>query len=199
MSASGDEAGLFAHIRVMIDVILGLGVTTLLRGFAGIVEHPKRFGWSPIHLAWVAWTLVSVLTVWWWEFLLGGAPTTWTFGAYLFVTGYCSLYFLLAALLFPGDVSEYGSYEAYFVRRRGWFFGLIVAITLTDLGDTALKGAAHWQALGAAYPIHIVAMLSIAGLGIALPNKRAQLFIALGALAYQVGYFAMEYFRIATP
>ena len=68
MSASGDEAGLFAHIRVMIDVILGLGVTTLLRGFAGIVEHPKRFGWSPIHLAWVAWTLVSVLTVWWWEF-----------------------------------------------------------------------------------------------------------------------------------
>jgi hypothetical protein len=197
MPGSGEEAGLFAHIRVMIDVILGLSITTLLRGLATIVEHPKRFGWSPIHLSWVAWTLVSVLTVWWWEFLLGDAAG-WTFPTYLFVTLYCALYFLLAALLFPGDVSEYGSYEAYLIRRRGWFFGLIAVITIADIGDTALKGTAHWQALGVAYPVHAVVMLLIVGLAVALPNRRAQLILALAALVYQVSYFALEYFKL-TP
>jgi hypothetical protein len=191
----GGESAVFAHVRVMIDIILGLSITTLLRGVASIVEHPKRFGWSAIHLSWVAWTLVSALTVWWWEFLLSEAPE-WTWGSYLFVIAYCSIYFLLAALLFPSDVSEYGSYEAYLIQRRRWFFGVIGLLTAADLGDTALKGAAHWRMLGIAFPIHVAVMLLIVGFAIALPSRRAQLRLAIGALVYQVGYLAVEYFRL---
>lgn len=186
---------LYPHIRVVLSIILGLGITTLLAGIASIIEHPKRYHWSWIHMSWVVWALISIVTFWWWEFRLT-ALTHWTFGIYLFVIGYCSLYFMLSTLLFPKDVREYGSYEGYLLHRRPWFFGLIALITLMDLADTAIKGASRWQALGAAYPVHTALLLGIAALGIALPGKRAQLFLAFGALAYQIAYFAAEYFTL---
>lgn len=183
---------LFAHIRVVLSIILGLSITTLLTGLASIIEHPRR-GWSSIHLSWVAWTLMSVVTFWWWEYRLNAVPV-WTFGTYLFVIAYASLYFLLASLLFPGDVHEYGSYEAYLIARRRWFFGLIALITLMDIADTALKGMARWQALGVAYPARIVVLLLICAAGATATRRSAQL--ALGALAYQAVYFAMEYVTV---
>jgi hypothetical protein len=188
-------AELYPHIRVVLGIILGLSITTLLKGVASIIEHPRRYGWSWIHMSWVVWALISVVTFWWWEFRLGAVPS-WTFQSYLFVIAYCSLYFMLSALLFPADVGEYGSYEGYLIQRRGWFFGLIVLITLMDIADTALKGVDRWQALGAAYPIRTAVMLVIAGLGMALAHRRAQLVLALVALVYHVVYFTMEYFTV---
>jgi len=186
---------LFLHIRVVLSIILGLSITTLLTGLASIIEHPQRHRWSPIHLGWVAWVLMSVVTFWWWEYRLAAVPV-WTFGAYLFVIGYASLYFLLATLLFPGDVQEYGSYESYLIARRRWFFGLIALITLMDIADTALKGTARWQALGAAYPARIAALLLICAAGAAVTRRSVQMGLVLVALVYQAAYFAIEYFTV---
>lgn len=183
---------LYPHIRVVLGIILGLGITTVLKGIASIVEHPRRRAWSIIHLLWVAWVLFSIVTFWWWEFRLSTVPS-WTFGSYLFVISYCSLYFLLSSLLFPDDMQEYAGYEAYFIHRRAWFFGLIALITLFDQADTALKGHERWHALGLAYPIHTVLMLVIAASGAMVANRRVQLAIAGFALVYQLGYFAHEY------
>lgn len=143
----------------------------------------------------MVWALVSVVTFWWWEYRLAAVPV-WTFGAYLFVISYASLYFLLAALLFPDDVREYGSYEAYLITRRAWFFGLIALITLMDIADTALKGAARWQALGAAYPARIVVLLSICAVGAVVRRRSVQLALVLVALVYQAVYFAIEYVTV---
>jgi hypothetical protein len=192
-----DVDQLYPHIRVVLSIILGLGITTLLAGIASIIEHPKRYHWSWIHMGWVVWALISIVTFWWWEFRLI-AIARWTFGVYLFVIGYCSLFFMLSTLLFPKDVREYGSYEGYLLHRRPWFFGLIALMTLMDLADTAIKGASRWQALGAAYPIHTVLMLVIAVLGMTLSGRRAQLLLVAGALAYQIGYFAAEYFTLTS-
>jgi hypothetical protein len=41
-------------------------------------------------------------------------------------------------------------------------------------------------------------MLVIAGLGFALRQRRAHLALALLALAYQAGYFLLEYFTLAS-
>jgi hypothetical protein len=189
--------GLYLHIRVVLGIVLGLGITTLLRGIASIIEHPRRYHWSWIHMSWVAWALVTVVTFWWWEYRLLAVPR-WTFESYLFVITYCSSFYVLAVLLFPSDVSEYGSYEAYLLHRRPWFFGLIVLMTLMDLVDTSLKGTERWQALGTAYPIHTATILAIAVLGIALKGRGAQLAIALVALAYQVAYLGLQYFTLTT-
>lgn len=186
---------LFPHIRVVLSIILGLSITTLLKGIASVVEHPQRRRFSWVHMGWVVWALFSVVTFWWWEFRLNAVPV-WTFESYLFVIAYCSLYFLLSALLFPDDVREYGDYESYLISRRRWFFGLIAAIMLMDMIDTSLKGAARWQALGTAYPVRIAIMLLIAAVGASVARRRVQLALVLVALAYQAVYFALAYFTV---
>lgn len=183
---------LFVHIRVVLSIILGLSLTTLLTGIASIIEHPHRYRWSWVHMGWVVWALMSVVTFWWWEYRLNGV-TAWSFESYLFVIAYASLYFLLASLLFPDDVREYGSYEGYWIARRRWFFGLIALITLMDVVDTSLKGAERWVALGLAYDVRIAVMLLICAVGAAVSRRWAQIGLMLAALVYQAAYFAVEY------
>lgn len=184
---------IYLHIRVVLAIVLGLSITKLLNGIALLIE--RRDSWSPLHVSWVLWALISVVTFWWWEFRLSVVPN-WTFSSYLFIISYCSLYFVLSALTFPENVEKYGGYENYLIERRYWFFGLIALITLMDLVDTSLKGAERWDALGIAYPIKTGVMLVIAGTGMALVNKRAHLALALLALIYLTGYFTIQYFNV---
>ncbi|UIJ44187.1 hypothetical protein LZK98_14020 [Sphingomonas cannabina] len=186
---------LYMHIRVVLGILLGLAITKLLTGITSIVEHPRRYKWSWIHMGWVTWALLSIVTFWWWEFRLVEVKS-WTFESYLFIIVYGSLYFVLTALLFPSDVDEYRSYEGYLLHRRPWFFGLIAMITVMDLVDTVLKGVSRWHALGAAYPIHAVLMLGIAAIGISSESRQTQIALAAAALAYQIAYFIFEYFTV---
>lgn len=195
--ASMDSDPVYLHIRVVLSIILGLSITTLLRGLASIIEHPKRRGWSWIHLCWVVWALVSVVTFWWWEFRLGEVRH-WNVETYLFVIGYCASWFMLCTLLFPDDVREFGSLENYLLQRRGGFFGVLALITVLDLVDTAIKGHSRWQMLGQAYWVHTVLMLAIAALGMTMKTRRGHLWLALAALGYQCGYFAAEYFTLGS-
>lgn len=188
---------LFLHIRVVMGIILGLSITTVLKGLAQIIEHPQRRGCSALHLGWVAWTLISLVTFWWWEFRLIEVHR-WTFETYLFVIVYCATWFLLCALLFPDDLREYGSYGNYLMQRRRWIFSVMAALTLLDLVDTAIKGSSRWKLLGAAYPLHAVLMLAVAVLGWRLRSQRTQLRLVLATLAYQMGYFAVEYFTVGS-
>lgn len=188
---------LFLHIRVVMGIILGLSITTVLKGLAQIIEHPQRRGCSALHLGWVAWTLISLVTFWWWEFRLIEVHR-WTFETYLFVIVYCATWFLLCALLFPDDLREYGSYGNYLMQRRRWIFSVVAALTLLDLVDTAIKGSSRWKLLGAAYPLHAVLMLAVAVLGCRLRSQRTQLRLVLATLAYQIGYFAVEYFTVGS-
>jgi hypothetical protein len=187
---------IFAHIRIVLSIILGMGITTLLRGIASIIEHPRQFGWSWIHMGWVGWAFISILTFWWWEFRLAQVPV-WTFGSYLFIVSYCALYFMMSTMLFPSDVREFGSYENYVLERRGWFFGLIALLTAVDLFDTSLKGDARWQTLGVAYTVHAVIMLCVVLIGLTQKRRRVQLTLALFTLIYQACYFAFEYFTLS--
>ena len=199
MPAMSTSMAVSSLLGMSLSKLTNINPPTLWRNDVSlsIIEHPQRYGWSWIHMSWVMWTLISVVTFWWWEFRLNEVPT-WNFETYLFVLTYCSLYFLLSALLFPADVREYDSYEEYLIQRRPWFFGVITAITLMDLVDTSLKGTGRWRALGMAYPIRTSVMLLIAGLGVALAGRRAQLVLALLALIYTVAYFATEYFMMTT-
>jgi hypothetical protein len=184
----------YLHIRVVLAIVLGLAITKLLNGIALLIERRNR--WSLIHVSWVLWTLISVVTFWWWEFRLSSLPS-WSFSSYIFVISYCSLYFVLAALIFPDDVTLSGDgYDDYLIERRYWFFGLIAAITLMDLIDTSLKGSERWEALGIAYPIKTAVMLVIAGLGMILVKKRAHLVLALIALIYLTCYYTIQYFNV---
>jgi hypothetical protein len=60
----------FPHIRIVMGMVIGLGVTRLLSGVARIVQHPGQYRLYPVHLAWVASMLLLLVHFWWWEFIL---------------------------------------------------------------------------------------------------------------------------------
>ncbi|HMF67691.1 MAG TPA: hypothetical protein VK602_08800, partial [Phyllobacterium sp.] len=141
----------FTHVRVIIGIILGLSVSRLLTGIARIIQHPQRKNIYAVHLGWVLFTFLSVVHFWWFEFYLHEL-VLWKFEAYLFVIFFASLHFLACSMLFPDSMEGYSGYEDYFMSRRAWFFGILVSIFVFDFLDTAMKGMAHFRALGVEYP-----------------------------------------------
>ena len=75
---------LYSHVKVVISIIVGLCITTLLKGFAQFVQHPRRNKVSILHLGWAASLLLGVIHFWWWEFRLSMIQQ-WTFAIYFFV------------------------------------------------------------------------------------------------------------------
>src|SRR5215831_19746904 len=112
MQAQTADVDLYLHVRVLISIILGLSVTRLVGGVAGVIQHPRRHRVSLIHLGWVAWALFNVITFWWWEFRLS-LVAHWSFGLYFFICIYASMYFFLSVLLFPDDIEGYQGYLDY--------------------------------------------------------------------------------------
>jgi hypothetical protein len=187
--AQAADTRLYEHIRVMVSIILGLGVTRLLSGVAKFAQHPGRLRAWWVHLGWCGWTLLSATAFWWWEFRLAYVPH-WSFEAYLIVLAYAASYFALAALLLPEDVGEYAGFEDYFISRRGWIFGVIATVFVLDLLDTALKGPTRFLALGPEYIVRFVLYLVLCVVGWRSRSRRVQAGLVIFALVYQAAYIA---------
>ncbi|WP_300618566.1 hypothetical protein [Dokdonella sp.] len=175
---------LFPHIRVVMGIVLGLAMSKLLTGFAGLVQHPGRYRLSAVHLLWAGSILVELILFWWWEFALSQLQV-WTFGTFMFLIGYTVTLYLMAALLFPDSIDEYGGYEAYFIRRRYWFFGLLAATFVFDVVDTMIKGDAHWSRLSTDYLLQVPFGLVLCAVACATRRPRVQLALALVHISYQ--------------
>jgi hypothetical protein len=134
----------FAHVRGIVGIVIGLCISRLLTGIARFVQHSRKQELYVIHLTWIAFTLLTVIHFWWFEFYLRGSPV-WGFELYLFVIYYAALHFLLAALLVPDNIDEYHDYREYFLVIRKYFFGLLVAFNITDLVDTLIKGEEYFS------------------------------------------------------
>lgn len=174
----------FPHLRIVMGMVIGLGVTRLLSGVARIIQHPKAYKLYPVHLAWVASLLLMLVHFWWWEFGLYQI-VDWTFGKYLFIIGYAVTLYLMCAFLFPDSMQDYQSYEDYFFARRNWFFGLLAATYLLDVVDTLLKGEAHFARFGHEYLIRTPLFVVLCGIAVFTTNRRFHLAFIVFALIYQ--------------
>ncbi|WP_213290565.1 hypothetical protein [Bradyrhizobium sp. sGM-13] len=178
---------LYLHVRVLIALILGLSVTRLVSGIAALVQHPGRYAIWPVHLGWVAWTLLNVVAFWWWEFRLSHIQH-WTYGLYFFVCVYASMYYFLSVLLFPQDLDEYKGYEDYFLSRRRWFFGFAALTEALDVVDTWIKGTAHLRSLGPEYLVATSAFILLSVAATRTRNPKFHMLFALSAVAYQISF-----------
>ena len=52
---------IFVHVRVLMGVVLGLGLTRILTGIARFAQHPRQKPLYAAHLLWIA--VVVVMTV----------------------------------------------------------------------------------------------------------------------------------------
>lgn len=182
----------FAHVRVVIGIVTGLSITRLLSGLAGFVQHPSRQRLYPVHIGWTLFLLLSVMHFWWFEFALGQIQS-WTFELYVFVTFYAAIFYFTCAMLFPDRIDDYGGYESYFHARKAWFYGLLAAIFLIDLADTAIKGWPHFQSLGVLYPVRQIALALLVTGAIFTDDRRAHLAVVGIALAAQLWWILSRF------
>ncbi len=182
----------YIHIRIVIGMVTGLALTRLLSGLARLVQHPSRDRIYLVHLGWVAFLLIAVMLFWWFEFALGGV-TVWTFQRYAFVVAYASLFFFTSTLLFPDTMSDYDGFADYFHARRPWFYGLLAAIFLADLADTALKGTAHLRSFGTLYPVMTVLLAAIAVTAIFIRDRRFHAVFVIAVLAIEVWWILRQF------
>ena len=186
------DPNLFAHVRVVLGMVVSLGMARLLTGLAGFVQHPGRQKPDAIHLLWVTSTLLLLLHFWWWEFELGRLPG-WRFEVYFLVLYYAVVNFLLCALLFPTDLDEYKGYRDYFLSRRQWFFGLLAMGYVIDLVDTWLKGPAHVASLGIELQVRAVVYLVLCLAAALSRDARFHLAFAVANIVYQVSFILRRY------
>lgn len=175
----------YTHIRIIIGLVLGLCLTRILSGLARFVQHPGRIKIYPAHMVWVFVVLISAIHFWWWEFNLIRVDP-WRFENFVFVLFYAFLFFLLAALLFPDDMSEYKGYQDYFLSRRVWFFGLFALTFVVDYVDTLIKGRERLAFLGVEYEIKIAVCIVLSALAGWTRNARFHLAFAAIYLVYYV-------------
>jgi hypothetical protein len=191
MQHSG-AAELFPHIRIVLGMIVGLGMTRLLLTVAGLIQHPHRLRVSSIHLLWVLSILLELVLFWWWEFALFRLEH-WNFSIILFLISYATTLFLLAALLSPDNIAEYEGYEDFFLKRRRWYFGLFAATFVLDIVDTLIKEDGYWTRTEFDYFIQVPLGLLLCALAIKSADRRAHLAVVLLHLAYQA-YLITRFF-----
>lgn len=128
----------FDYLSVLISIVLGLGVTQLLAGFAGLVRTRRRVKmYWPVPMQMAAVFLITV-QVWWAMFGLRDVRV-WTFANFFVVLMQPVSTYLMAALITP-DFTEGGTIDlrdAYF-RERRWFFGSIVFALIVSLAKNMI-------------------------------------------------------------
>jgi hypothetical protein len=133
----------FEYIMVLLSIVLGLGITHMMFGVGTLVYRLSghgptvRLDW--IHLTWVGFIFVWLVGFWWWEYSWRTVED-WGLVLYLFLVLYAVGLFLLCVILFPHRTDEVADFRSYFMKVRGWFFGLLIILTGIDVTEAVLKG-----------------------------------------------------------
>lgn len=174
----------FAHVRIIIGMVLGISVSRLVVGMSEFLQHPKRKKIYLVHLGWVLYLFLTITHFWWYEFGLAKIRA-WSFGLYFFLISFACMFAFVASLLFPSSMSEYESYEDYFQSRRKTFYVMFAMLAAADLIDTALKGSEHFLSLGIEYPIQQTALILLSLIAIFVPSKTYQHVFVTAVLLYK--------------
>jgi hypothetical protein len=125
----------FEFFMAFYGLLLGLGLAELMSGFARFLreKNPPPAGLVTPLLGLLvftemlanfvdAWNRLQTIRI---DFLPLLVPT---------VIGLA--YYLVAAIIVPRDIDEWGSLDAYFDRRKRWIVGLLLAVNLLIIAAT---------------------------------------------------------------
>lgn len=124
----------FNYLSVLLSIILGLGITQILKGFRGLVLSRARVVRYWPALVWAASLLLIAVQSWWAMFQMRTIPV-WTFPMFAVVLLQTTLTYMLAALVLPDFFGEQTvDLRAHYYAHRSLFFGLFVLVLATSIG-----------------------------------------------------------------
>ena len=182
----------FDYLGVLISIVLGLGITQLLSGFARWLELRSTAPIYPPALMWALFLLVVHVQTWWSMFGLR-AHNTWTFLQFAVVLAQPILLYLLAALVFPSAGADVRG-EAAFNRHRPWFFGLLLALLVLSLAKDLILSGSLPNALNLGFH---GAIATCAAVALFVRRNTVQWIAAVAALAVILAYVTLLFGRLA--
>ncbi len=168
-------------------MILGLGLTHLIKGSVGFIQHPGRKKVNIVHLLWVFYTFLLLVHFWWWEFKLKLVPH-WYFYDYLFIICYVLIFYVACAILYPEDIKDYSGYGDYFYSRKNWFFGVLAISFIADLVDTRIKGTDYFMWVNMEYYLRIISHVILCVFAIKMNNRKFHLGLVIILILYEISY-----------
>jgi len=184
----------FFHVRMVMSIIMGLSITTLLKGAVKLVDHPGKYKPYWVHLLWALYIFLLLIHFWWWEIGLKSIAQ-WVFAEYLFIVLYVILYYVLCVLIFPDDVSDYKSFKEYFYSRKKWFFSVLSLTFAADFIDTFLKGKEYVKHLHWEYPVRNVLHIILCLVAIKISNRRFHAALVLLFIIYELTFIFRLYYN----
>lgn len=124
----------FDYLSVLISIVLGLSITQLLGGFAGMVRDRAHttFYW-PLPLQMLSLLLINVQS--WWAMFGMRHLRDWTFFGFFIVLLQVIFTYLMSATITP-DAVESGArldQHEFFFREKNWFFTVSVCALVCSL------------------------------------------------------------------
>lgn len=121
----------FEFLSVLISIVIGLGLTHLLKGLGHVIYHRHLNGVDPVHTSW-ALAVFVILILNWWVVLLWRDVTQWSFSTFFTMVIWCCSFYALALSVFPPGLSDETDYRQLFEENRSWILGTFIIMTLLD-------------------------------------------------------------------
>lgn len=131
----------FEYVSVLISIILGLGITQIVTGFADLIQQWERTKLYWPHLLWTVIIFFLHIQEWWNIYELR-YNNVWRLPSFLFISLYPINLFILARLLFPlhhhdNSLLDYKTF--YFNNYRKFFLVLIFSALLSSIENYILS------------------------------------------------------------
>lgn len=169
------------YLFVLVSIIIGLGISRVLTGIAGVVVH-----WRRVRLYWV-WMVAALLVflahvqLWWGTFSVGQTVAKGSFLDFtLFLLSPIALYLSASVIIpdFDGD-EPLDLREYFFENHRGYFVFLALVPLLNGIRSLVISRDPLWMP---ARPYEIAFILLLAS-GAAVRREGYQKLLAVVSVA----------------
>ena len=178
----------FSYLSVLLSIILGLAIAQVLQGYRAVLLARGRIRLSAPVLIWSGLLLLFAMQAWWASFGLR-ARTHWEFLSFVVILVQMVLLYMLTAVIFPEVGGDNGvDLVDHFERHRPIFYGFLISMLVASI----LKDIVLDHRLPS--PLNLTfhaALIAIAITGIVTRSDRAQLWLAVTALAGFVLYVSV--------
>lgn len=131
----------FEFLSVLVSIVIGLGLTHLLRGLGNAFYFRDVHKLDAAHLGWTV-AVFFVLVLNWWVFLLWRDFGVWTFSAFLMIILWTTSMYAMALALYPPGRATEVDYRTLFEKNRTWFFTTFTIMAVLDLVVTYMRDQA---------------------------------------------------------
>jgi hypothetical protein len=184
----------YGYLSVLVSIVLGLGVTNLLSGFAALVRERGRIQmYWPVPV-WMLTLFLIHVQMWWAMFALREVAH-WTFAQFLSVLLQPVALFVTSALIVP-SLGQEGTVNLrdQFFREQRWFGAGLIAVIVTSIAKNLVVN-------GRLDPEDLVAhglFVAMALPAVAVKNDIANYVAAPGALILLLAYIGFLFSNLGT-